>query len=232
MRQQGKTIDLLAWMVETALRVPGAQVLYAAQTRLDARHRLLDTWWPVIARSALRGFVEPRRGSGSEALCFRNGSIIGLVSGTQTSGHGDQCDLAVIDEAWSQRDGRTEQAVRPAMLTRPAAQLVVASCAGNEDSAYFRAKVEDGRARVEMGVPGTSCYFGYGAADDADPSDPLTWRACMPALGVTVSEETVRADSESMDLPEFRRAYLCQWPDVANPGWKLFTEDDWLEATR
>ena len=54
----------------------------------------------------------------------------------------------------------------------------------------------------------------------------------MPALGITVSEVTVRADYETMEISEFRRSALCQWPEVANPGWKLFSEQDYLEATR
>jgi hypothetical protein len=33
-----------------------------------------------------------------------------------------------------------------------------------------------------------------------------------------------------MDLPEFRRAYLCQWPDVAKPGWDVVGEDTWAAA--
>ncbi len=90
----------------------------------------------------------------------------------------------------------------------------------------------EGRARCEMGLTGTSAYTGYSAPDDADPGDPATWAACMPALGTTVSVETVAADFETMDLAEFRRAYLCQWPEVAQPGWKLFSEADYLEATR
>ncbi len=49
----------------------------------------------------------------------------------------------------------------------------------------------------------------------------------MPALGITVSEETVRADFETMDLAEFRRAYLCQWPDVAKPGWDVISQQAW-----
>ena len=52
----------------------------------------------------------------------------------------------------------------------------------------------------------------------------------MPALGITVSEETVRADFELMDLAEFRRAYLCQWPDVAKPGWDVIEKDTWASA--
>ena len=226
MRQQGKTVDLLPMMLARALRRPGTQISYTAQTRLDARHRLLDVWWPLIERSKLRQFIEVRKGSGSEAYLFSNGSMLGLVSGTQTSGHGDSLDLGVIDEAWAQSDDHVEQAMRPAMMTRDA-QLWIVSAAGTEKSAYFRAKVEDGRARAELGVTENGCYIGYGAPDDADPADPATWRACMPALGITVDEETVKADFELMELPEFRRAYLCQWPDVAKPGWEVISQQAW-----
>jgi phage terminase large subunit-like protein len=226
MRQQGKTVDLLSMMVARALRRPGTQISYTAQTRLDARHRLLDVWWPIIERSKLRPFVDVRKGSGSEAYLFKNGSMLGLVSGTQTSGHGDSLDLGVIDEAWAQRDDHIEQAMRPAMMTRDA-QLWIVSAAGDETSEYFRGKVTDGRARAEMGVTENGCYIGYSAADDEDPGDPAVWRRRMPALGITVSEETVRADYELMELPEFRRAYLCQWPDVAKPGWDVIGEDEW-----
>jgi phage terminase large subunit-like protein len=229
MRQQGKTVDLLSMMIARGLRHPGTQISYTAQTRLDARHRLLDVWWPVIERSKLRRFIDVRRGSGSEAYLFKNGSMLGLVSGTQTSGHGDSLDLGVIDEAWAQEDDHLEQAMRPAMMTRDA-QLWVVSAAGTEKSAYFKAKVDDGRARAEMGVTEGGCYIGYSFADDEDPGDPVTWRRRMPALGITVSEETVRTDYELMELPEFRRAYGCQWPDVAKPGWDVIGEDTWGDA--
>lgn len=231
MRQQGKTVDLLPMMLARALRRPGTQISYTAQTRLDARHRLLDTWWPMIEASKLRQLIDVRRGSGSEAYLFRNGSMLGLVSGTQTSGHGDSLDLGVIDEAWAQEDDHLEQAMRPAMMTRDA-QLWVVSAAGTEKSAYFRGKVEDGRARAEMGVTENGCFISYSAADDEDPADPATWWRRMPALGRTVSEETVKADFELMDLAEFRRAYLCQWPEVAKPGWDVIGQDAWGAAAR
>lgn len=226
MRQQGKSVDLLSMMVARGLRRPGTQIAYTAQTRLEARHRLLDVWWPRIEASKLVPFISVRKGSGSEALVFRNGSMLGLVSGTETSGHGDNLDLGVIDEAWAQEDDHIEQAMRPAMMTRDA-QLWIVSAAGTEKSSYFRGKVEDGRARAEMGVTSGGCYVGYSAADDEDPGDPATWRRRMPALGITVSEETVATDFGLMKLPEFRRAYLCQWPEVARPGWEVIGQDAW-----
>lgn len=112
MRQQGKSVDLLSMMIARALRRSDTQISYTAQTRLDARHRLLDVWWPRIQRSKLAPYIDIRRGSGSEALVFRNGSMLGLVSSTQTSGHGDNLDLGVIDEAWAQTDDHIEQAMR------------------------------------------------------------------------------------------------------------------------
>jgi phage terminase large subunit-like protein len=230
MRQQGKTVDLLSYMVTFGLRRPGTQIAYTAQTRLDARHRLLDVWWPRIEASALAPYMKVRRGSGSEALVFSNGSMLGLVSGTQTSGHGDVVDLGVIDEAWAQEDDHIEQAMRPAMMTRDA-QLLVVSAAGTEKSTYFRQKVEDGRARAELGVTDRGCYTGYSFADDDDPEDPATWRRRMPALGITVSEETVAADLELMGLAEFRRAYGCQWPEMAKPGWDVISQQSWAAAS-
>lgn len=230
MRQQGKSVDLLSMMVARGLRKPGTQIAYTAQTRLEARKRLLDSWWPRIARSKLYPrYVDIRRGSGSEALLFKNGSILGLISGTDISGHGDTLDLGVIDEAWAQEDDHLEQAMRPAMMTRDA-QLWIVSAAGTEKSTYFKGKVEDGRARAEMGLTDTGCYVGYSFADDEDPADPATWRRRMPALGITVTEETVKADLDLMDFAEFRRAYGCQWPEVAKPGWGVIGEDTWNAA--
>lgn len=230
-RQQGKSVTVLSLMVARGLDKPGTMISYSAQTRLAGRRRFLDVWWPRISRSAgLRKVIDIRKGYGSEAFLFANGSMIMLASGTETSDHGDTLDLAVIDEAWAQRDDTIEQAVKPAMMTRDHAQLLVVSTAGNEQSAYFRGKVEDGRAAAELGMTDTAAYFGYSAPDDADPGDPGTWYGCMPALGITVTEETVRADFGTMDLAEFRRAYLCQWPDVAKPGWGVIGQDAWGSA--
>ncbi len=227
-RQQGKSVGILSLMVARGIGQPGTMISYSAQTRLAGRRRMLDVWWPRIRRSPLRKLIDPRKGYGSEAFIFRNGSMIMLASGTEASDHGDTLDMAVIDEAWAQRDAAIEQAVKPAMMTRDHAQLWVVSTAGNELSSYFRGKVEDGRAMAGSGATDTAAYFGYSAPDDADPADPAVWYGCMPALGITVSEETVRADFGTMDLAEFRRAYLCQWPEVAKPGWATVTEAAWM----
>jgi phage terminase large subunit-like protein len=228
MRQQGKSVDVLSIMIARGLRRPNTQIAYTAQSGKDARHRLIDVWWPRIRKSKLAPLIDIRKASGSEALLFANGSMLGLITADETSGHGENLDLGVIDEAWAQKDDRLEQAMRPAMMTRDA-QLLIVSAAGNEKSAYFQGKVFGARERLERGEPG-GCYIGYSAPDDADPGDPATWRACMPALGITVTEDVVASDYQDMDEAEFRRAYLCQWPEVAKPGWGVIGQDAWAAA--
>jgi phage terminase large subunit-like protein len=230
MRQQGKSIDVLSLMLARALDTPGAMWAYSAQTRLAGRRRMLDVWWPVIKRSPLARLLDVRRGYGSEAYTFANGSMIMLASGTEVSDHGDSLDGACIDEAWAQRDDTIEQAFKPAMLTRPHAQLWIPSAAGTIHSHYFKGKVDDGRARAELALTDTAAYLGWSAPDEADPADPETWWACMPALGWTITEETVAADFQTMKLAEFRRSYLCQWPDVADAGWTTIPKDVWMAA--
>jgi hypothetical protein len=52
----------------------------------------------------------------------------------------------------------------------------------------------------------------------------------MPALGRLIDVDTVRADMANMGVPEFKRAYLNQWPDPTGEGWPIFDQDKWAAA--
>ena len=211
-RQQGKTTLILTLILLRALRSAGERIVYTAQTRNDARRKLVDDWLPDLDHTPFKQFYRTRLANGSEALRFSNGSLASLVATTKKSGHGGTLDLAILDEAFAQADARMEQSLKPAMMTRPQPQLWVVSTAGTpSESPYLLDKVEKGRQIAESGLTHSVAYFEWKADDDADPGDIATWRDCMPALGRTVTEEAVRADFESMELSEFRRAYLNQW---------------------
>jgi phage terminase large subunit-like protein len=226
-RQSGKTSLAFAVMVAYALARPRTQVAFAAQTKLDARTRMLDDWVPAISQSRFAPLVTPRRGFGSEALLFANGSKIALTSTTRVGTHGQTLDLVCVDEAWSQVDDRLEAAIRPTMVTRPDPQWWLISTAGDVTSAWLRPKVDAGRLSAQMGATETSAYFEWSAPEGADPSDPGTWRAAMPALGHTVNEAAIRADLELMPRDAFCRSYLCWWPDETGGGWETFSADAW-----
>ena len=220
-RQSGKTTLLLAGMVERALAYPEPQrIVYTAQDRNAAREKW-DEHVEQLDRTPLRRLYRIRRSNGSEGIRWRNGSVHGITAAGETSGHGKTLDLPIVDEAFAQTDERLMQAFRPAMMTRPAAQLWIVSTAGTESSTFLRERVDDGRARVEAGSREGVAYFEWSAPDDAPVDDPATWRATMPALGRTVSEDVIRADLEAMGETEFARAYLNRWSPGGTPALPL-----------
>jgi len=238
-RQQGKTSLLLALWATRCSLWPAQTVRYAAQSGQHARLKLTESWLPVLEASPLGSHVKVRLQNGSEGVTFPNGSRLGLVATNATAGHGDVCDLILLDEVFSYQDGRLEQGLRPTTATRSQPQFWVTSTAGTPDrSPYLLEKVERGRTAVGQGLNHSLAFFEWAADPAADPGDPATWESCMPALDVTISHEAVRAAYESMARREFERAFCNRWtltmgdalidldhwnglaePDAAKPAW-------------
>ena len=229
-RQQGKTGGLLLpVMVHRALggMDPRPQrILYTAQDRNHAREKWSEQI-ELLDRSPLRRLYTVRRSNGSEAIRWRTGSVHGITATGETSGHGFTLDLGVIDEAFAQTDDRLIQSFRPAMVTRRDAQLWIVSTAGTDESVFLRDRVEDGRARVEADERSGVAYFEWSAPDDAAVDDPAAWAAAMPALGILIDEDTIRADLAAMDEGEFARAYLNRWRPGGTP---VFSLADWIRC--
>lgn len=222
-RQSGKTTLILCKCTHRCLAWPRMVVSYAAQTRNDSRKKWEDDYLEQLDHSLFAGKFRARKTNGNEAIIWRaTRSRFGITSTTEKAGHGSTLDEGYIDEAFAQQDARLEQAFKPAMVTRPNAQLWVVSTAGTEKSLYLKGKVEKGRAAVEAGITHGICYFEWSAdEEEQDYGNPAVWRRCMPALHWpdcppacdehTVTEATIASDYLSMDLNEFRRAYLNQW---------------------
>jgi hypothetical protein len=224
-RQNAKTSTLLAVEVDRSLFWgPGQHIVYTAQDRNYARSKW-EEQCQFIERTPFGLMMKARRSNGSEQMAWAStGSTIGITAPTKTAGHSTTLDLGVIDEAWARPDADVEQGFRPAMSTRPAAQLWVVSTMGTEESVYLHDKVDDGRARVEAGERSDVAYFEWSAGDDDDPDDPETWWGCMPALGYTVTENVIRVDHDAMDPAEFARAYLNR---RAGGGRPVFAVASW-----
>lgn len=223
-RQSGKTTLVVPWGVHRCTTWPERQVvLYTAQSRIKAREKWIEDQVYLIKKSAFRlamaqnrqGRYEPNLSHGEEHIKWANDSKWGVDAPTETAGHGPTLDLGIIDEAFSQVDGRVEQAMSPAMITRNDSQKLIVSTAGKSKarSPFLWGKIEAGRNRVEAGLDSRTLFVEFSAGDDVDWLDPLVWWQTMPALGYTVTEDKVAAEADSLDEEEFRRAYLNQWGD-------------------
>ena len=208
-RQSGKTILFVAWLIHRCLFWGRPQrTLYTAQTGKDARDKWLDELFPLIENSQLRPTIgDINRGMGNEALKWRNGSLIRILSTSAASGHSKTVDQAVLDEIWHDWDDRREQGIRPAMITRRDAQLLVCSTAGTAASTVYNRKVEMGRRAAAENSGSGVAYFEWSAPEDWDPTDWSSWWEFMPALGLTVSPGRISEELQAMDPAEFRRAY-------------------------
>lgn len=237
-RQQGKTEQLLAVMLHRTMGWQRQRVLYAAQNRVMARERFEDEFWEKVKGSKLAPRFRARMANGNEAIiCKETRAKLGITSNTEESGHGPSLDLGVIDEAFAHVDDRQEQAMSPAMITKPMAQLWWASAGGTTKGVWLLGQRKAGRAMIEemwrTGVFPPVAYFEWFAPEEMDRGDPATWAFCMPALGHTVTESTIRAEYNGMAPEEFDRAYLNRTrkktpapdPNIPAPRWPALADE-------
>lgn len=210
-RQAGKSVLLFLVLLDVCLAEPGRRVAYTAQTALDAGAKLLKDFAPLLRRSRRASglLVAEHRSAAREALVFVGESRMEVLASVADAGHGRVLDGAAIDEAWADVDDRREAALLPTMLTRPHAQLWIASNAGTDHSAYWRRKCELGRALVDAGDTESGiAYFEWSAPADADTDDEEVWARAHPALGLRIDVAAVRHMRRTMTESEFRRAVL------------------------
>jgi phage terminase large subunit-like protein len=225
-RQSGKTTLQLAVMVHRCLGLGGPQnVVYTAQDRNHALLKWSDEHVPALRRSQLNRLFTVRRQRGAEAVMWANGSRHSITAPSETAGHSQTLDLAMVDEAWARTDDRLEQGLSPTMITRKSAQIWIVSTAGTASSTWLRSKVDAGRAAPQGR---RTAFFEWSADPESAPADPATWWTCMPALGYTITEDTIRAEYDRLDRDAFLRSYLNLWPDqMPAAEWLVITADEW-----
>jgi phage terminase large subunit-like protein len=229
-RQAGKSVLLLTVIVHRLL-ASRCSAVYGAQSRLEARQKMLLDWWPAIRGSSLSKLFDVTRATGQESLYALGGtgSRCRVISADETAAHGQTVNLGVLDEAWSLNE-TAEQAVRPALVTRSNAQFWVCSTAGTAKSLWWRDKVQTGREAVEAGRTSGLCYFEW-SSPSADLTDSEVLRSFHPAIDRTIAIETIVSDIAAMSPAEAARAFGNVQADELVGGWDVFDEADWARAT-
>lgn len=158
-----------------------------------------------------------------------SGQRIKFKARTNSGGRGLSGDKVILDEAFALKSSHMGS-LQPAISARPDPQLVLASSAGQVDSAVLRAYRDRGRAKASA----RQAYFEWCAPEKscADPECLHLWpvaKGCAldqrdfwlmsnPAMGRRITEETIAAEREGQDAAEFARERLGWWDDPTSAG--------------
>jgi hypothetical protein len=217
-RRAGKSAATLAAFVQRLAVAPRVRCHYTAQTRADAALTFRDDWSPILRSTPLYGpRIGLRASNGSESVTWKHvpnstrvTSTLSLFAPGPTALHGTDADAVGVDEAWSltaDKGGELEAGIQPAQSTRPHRQLWIISAGGTEDSTWLDRWVSLGRD----GTPGVALVEYAADPDTDDLDDPAVWARVHPAVGHTISVDTLASIRATMDPAEFHRAFLGVW---------------------
>jgi phage terminase large subunit-like protein len=92
------------------------------------------------------------------------------------------------------------------------------STAGTEASVLFQRWREHGLRAIDSGQPTVNYMAEWSPPPHVDPMAPSSWTWGNPAIGHTLTLETLQQESENPDRASFLRASLNLWVTVAR-GW-------------
>ena len=213
-RQNGKTH--LATMLILWNLVNGKRVVALSSSRLMA----LDTYRNVIyiiehnefLRKQLNG--KPRMANGQEHVSFKNGGRYEIVAATRDGARGRNADFLFIDEL---REVSEEafKAATPLTRSKANAMSLYVSNAGDAFSTVLNGL----RERALSYPPETFGFYEYSAEPFCKIDDRKEWQKSNPALGHTITEETLEEAVATSTVETTKTEMLCLWIDSLASPW-------------
>ena len=212
-RQNGKTTMLEAIVLWLLMQYP--QVVGRPVHILSTAHHL-DL--AVESFTAIADILEERfgckvtRAYGRNFVTAPDGSTWKVTASTGKK-HGGTYDFILGDELWALTEAAVFGALRPSQIAVPNPLMLLFSTAGDESSTVFQQLREQGLQLIDKGQPG-DLYFAEWSAP-AGMDDERWWPDANPALGKTITMESLRSAFNAPDKVQFMRAHLNQWVSAA-----------------
>ena len=141
-----------------------------------------------------------------------------IRAATSEGPRGSTADLLYVDEL-REIDQPTWAAVTPVTRARPNAQIWITSNAGDITSEVLNGL----RERALQFKSDRLAWYEWSAEPGSDIHDVKAWAQANPAMGYTVSQESI-ADSCAFDSKEaFMTEALCMWVDSISSPWPIQT---------
>ena len=215
-RQQGKThlaTMLIIWNLMQGLRCVAMS---------SNRGMALDTFRNVVyimesnefLRKMMKG--KARMANGQEAIYMKNGGKYEIVAATRDGARGRNADFLFIDEL-REIDEVAFQAATPLTRSHANAQTLLVSNAGDAFSEVLNTL----RSRCLSYPPKTLGFYEYSANPYAKDvlNNRQEWARANPALGWTVTEETLEEAVATSTVETTKTEMLCLWIDSLQSPW-------------
>jgi phage terminase large subunit-like protein len=161
-----------------------------------------------------------RFANGTEVIQLKSGARYEIVAATRDGSRGKHADFLYVDElrevseeAWT--------AVRP--LTR-ATQGVTMTTSNAGDN--FSTVLNELRERALSYPSPTLGWYEYSAPDFCKIDDRAAWALANPALGHTITEETLEEAVATNSVEATMTEMLCRWVSALNSPWPIGVIED------
>lgn len=223
-RKQGKSLLGTSLALEHLAYVHGAQVYSAASDRNQAKIVFGEARQQVLNSVELSRFMKVYR----DAIEVPStGSVYKALSADAARAHGYGPSLVIADElhAWggmgnNRRGEELWEALTTGSLDRPESMVVAITTAGGNTDTLLGRLYEHGRMVADGTVEDKHYgFYWWEAPQDADPTDPETWRKANPNLAeglLNVEDlEAAVTSAGSAGFAGFERYHLNKWVRLA-----------------
>ena len=213
------------------------KVIIMSANRATSLMLFREIAWTIESTPELKAMTKAiRYANGGERIELLNGATLDVISDNSSSPRGRTADLLWIDEIREISEEGYKAAV-PVTRARANAQTFLTSNAGDHFSSVLNGLVE----RAKDYPPETFGYYEYSAPQycKIDLASDFFWKDAVapsnPALGYTITKESIEEAIATNPIEQTRTETLCQWIDSLQSPWPHGvleeTSDNTLEMT-
>jgi phage terminase large subunit-like protein len=197
------------------------KVIIMSANRATSLMLFREIAWIIESTPELKAMTKAiRYANGGERIELLNGSTLDVISDNSSSPRGRTADFLWIDEIREISEDGYKAAV-PVTRARANAQTFLTSNAGDHFSSVLNGLVE----RAKDYPPETFGYYEYSAPQycKIDISSDYFWRTAVapsnPALGYTITKESIEEAIATNPIEQTRTESLTQWIDSLQSPW-------------
>jgi phage terminase large subunit-like protein len=197
------------------------KVIIMSANRATSLMLFREIAWIIESTPELKAMTKAiRYANGGERIELLNGSTLDVISDNSSSPRGRTADYLWIDEIREISEDGYKAAV-PVTRARANAQTFLTSNAGDHFSSVLNGLVE----RAKDYPPETFGYYEYSAPQycKIDITSDYFWKSAVapsnPALGYTITKESIEEAIATNPIEQTRTETLCQWIDSLQSPW-------------